>query len=107
VIEQIHEVVGGGRVDLSIDTDVFDCICMPGTTLPEPFGLTGREVRDLIRGVRDLDVIGADLIELGPPYDPTGISACLASGIAFELWCMFAEARFRRSGVARQTHWNQ
>jgi agmatinase len=107
VIEQIHQVIGDSRAYLSIDTDVFDCMGMPGTTLPEPFGLTGREVRDLIRGVRDLDIIGADLMELSPQYDPTGMSACLASGIAFELWCMLAETRFRRTGVARRTHWKR
>jgi guanidinobutyrase len=52
--------------------------------LHEPFGLTGVEVRDIICGTRNLDVVGADLIELSPPYDPTGMSACLASGVAFE-----------------------
>jgi agmatinase len=107
VVAQIHDVIGDNRAYLSIDTDVFDCMCMPGTTLPEPFGLTGREVRDVIRGVRGLDIIGADLMELSPVYDPTGMSACLAAGIAFELWCLLAEARHRRTGVANQTHWNR
>jgi len=94
-----------GRVYLSIDTDVFDCMCMPGTTLPEPFGLTGREVRDIIRGLRELDIVGADLMELSPQYDPTGMSACLASGIAFELFCLLAETKSRRNGEANSTHW--
>jgi agmatinase len=106
VLEQIHEVIGDNPVYLSIDTDVFDCSCMPGTTLPEPFGLTGREVRDVIRGIRDLDVVGADLMELSPQYDPTGMSACLAAGIALEELCLLAEARAHRAGRARQTHWN-
>jgi len=107
VVAQVRDVIGDSRAYLSIDTDVFDCMCMPGTTLPEPFGLTGREVRDVIRGVRGLDIIGADLMELSPLYDPTGMSACLASGIAFELWCLLAEARYKRTGVANQTHWNR
>lgn len=107
VLEQIRDVIGDSRVYLSIDTDVFDCMCMPGTTLPEAFGLTGREVRDIIRGVRGLDVVGADLMELNPQYDPTGMSACLASSIAFELWCLLAESRYQRTGVANKTHWNK
>ena len=106
VLEQIKEVVGDSPVYLTIDTDVFDCSCMPGTTLPEPFGLTGVEVRDIIRGVRDLDIVGADLMELSPPYDPTGMSACLAAGIAFEEFCLLAEARARRTGKENKTHWS-
>jgi len=105
VIEKIRSVIGDSPVYLSIDTDVLDVSCMPGTTLPEPFGLTGVHVRDIIRGLRPFDVIGADLMELSPPYDPTGMSACLAAGIAFEQFCLLAEARARRTGVDRQTHW--
>lgn len=107
VLEQIHRVVGDSPVYMSIDTDVFDCSVMPGTTLPEPFGLTSVEVRDIIRGTRSLDVIGADLMELSPPYDPTGMSACLASGIAFEQFCVLAEARARRTGKENKTHWSK
>ncbi|MCV6613418.1 MAG: arginase family protein [Cellvibrionaceae bacterium] len=106
VVEQIKWVVGNSPVYLSIDTDVFDCSIMPGTTLPEPFGLTGVEVRDIVRGCRSLDVVGADLMELSPAYDPTGMSSCLASGIAFEQFCVLAEARARRSGKENKTHWN-
>lgn len=105
VLERIHEVIGDARVYLTIDTDVFDCSVMPGTTLPEPFGLSGTEVRDIIRGIRDLDVVGADLVELSPAYDPTGMSACLAAGIAFEQLCLLAETHARRAGTRRQTHW--
>lgn len=58
-------------------------------------------MRDVIRGVRGLDIVAADLMELGPVYDPTGMSACLAAGIAFELRCLLAEARHRRTGAER------
>ncbi len=105
VLAEIREVVGEAPVYLTIDTDCFDCAVMPGTTLPEPFGLSGVEVRDLIRGVRGLDVVGADLMELNPAYDPSGASACLAAAIAFELLCLLAEARARRSGTTRPTRW--
>lgn len=107
VLEQIKKVVSDSPVYLSIDTDVFDVSCMPRTTLPEPFGLDGIEVRDIIRGTRELDVIGADLMELSPPYDPTGMSACLAAEIAFEQFCVLAEARFRRTGQKNKMHWNK
>jgi arginase family enzyme len=105
IVEEARKVVGGHRCYLTIDTDVFDCSEMPGTTLPEPFGLTGREVRDFIRGLRGLNIVGADLMELSPPYDPTGKSACLASGIAFEMLCLLAEAKASRNGKSNQTTW--
>lgn len=107
LLGEIDRVVGTGPVYLSIDTDVLDCMCMPGTTLPEPFGLTGVEVRDIIRGIRHLDVVGADLMELNPQFDPTGMSACLASALAFEELCLLAEARHRRSGRANPTRWGR
>jgi len=106
VLKDIQSVIGDHSCYLSIDIDVFDCSVMPGTTLPEPFGLTGNQVREVILGIRDLDIVGSDLMELSPPCDPTGMSACLASGIAFELLCLLAEARVRRTGQKRKTHWN-
>lgn len=105
IAEQARSVVGDGPCYLTIDTDVFDPSAMPGTTLPEPFGLTGREVRDFLRGLRGLDIIGADLVELNPNYDPTNQSACLAAGIAFEELCLLGEARMERTGEAHRTRW--
>lgn len=105
VLEEVRRVIGDRQVYLTIDCDAFDCSVMPGTTLPEPFGLSGEQVRDIIRGLYDFDVIGADLVELSPPYDPTGMSACLAAGTAFEMLCLLAEARVRRQGERRPTHW--
>ena len=106
VVEEARHIVGDGPVYLTIDTDVFDCSVMPGTTLPEPFGLSGEAVRDVIRGLRGLNIVGADLMELNPTYDPTGMSACLASGIAFELLCLLAESRAIHFGKVRKTHWS-
>ena len=106
LLKETQSVIANHPCYLSIDTDVFDCSVMPGTTLPEPFGLSGHQVRELILGVRGLDVVGGDLMELSPPYDPTGMSACLASGIAFEMFCLLAEARVRRTGQKRKTHGN-
>ena len=106
VIEEIHCVIGNDLAYLTIDTDVFDCMCMPGTTLPEPFGLTGREVRDVIRGLYDIKLAGADLVELSPQYDPTGMSACLAAGIGFEMLCLLAKTRSDTNNLIRPTRWN-
>lgn len=105
VAEIAREVVGDGPCYLTVDTDVFDPSAMPGTTLPEPFGLTGREVRDFLRGLGGLDLVGADLVELSPNYDPTGASGCLAAGIAFEELTLLAAAHAERTGEERRTEW--
>ena len=107
IVDEARKVIGAGSCYLTIDTDVIDCSEMPGTTLPEPFGMTGREVRDMIRGLRGLDLVGADIVELSPTYDPTGKSACLASGLAFEMLCVLSEARVARTGREQKTHWNR
>lgn len=105
VVSEIKRVVGDNPCYLTIDTDVFDCGEMPGTTLPEPFGLFGREVRDIIRGMYGMNIVGADLMELSPDFDQTGKSACLAAGVAFELMCLLAESKSRQNGEKHQTHW--
>lgn len=105
VVEEIRRVIGNHPCYLSIDTDCIDCGEMPGTTLPEPFGLYGREVRDLIRGLYGMNIVGADLMELSPDYDPTGKSACLAAGLAFEMVCLLADSKYRKNGKKKQTHW--
>lgn len=105
IVKEARKIVGNNPCYLTIDTDVFDCSVMPGTTLPEPFGLNGLEVRDFVRGLKGLNLIGADLVELSPPFDPTGMSACLATGIAFEVLCILAEAKAERSGKHNPTKW--
>jgi len=105
IAELARDVVGEGPCYLTIDTDVFDPSNMPGTTLPEPFGLTGREVRDFLRHIRGTNLVGADLVELNPNYDPTEKSACLAAGIGFEQLCLLAEARVERTDTVQRTRW--
>lgn len=105
VVSEIKRIIGDHPCYLTIDTDVIDVGEMPGTTLPEPFGLFGREVRDLIRGLYDMNWVGADLMELSPDYDNTGQSACLASGLAFEMLCMLSHSKYIQNGEPHQTHW--
>ena len=103
--EEARSIVGNEACYLTFDVDVLDPMHMPGTGLPEPFGLTTREVRDFIRGLRGLDLIGADITELCPPADPTGMSANVVAGFCFEMLCLLSEAHVARTGVSRKTHW--
>ena len=106
VIEEMKGIIGDGPVYLSIDTDGIDAVHMPGTTLPEPFGLTPLQARDVVRGMRGMDIRGADIAELCPPHDPTEMSANIVAALMFEMLCVLAEAHVARSGRTRKTHWN-
>jgi len=105
IVRVIHEVVGDMSVYLSLDLDAIDPAFMPAVGSPEPFGLTSRQVRDLIRGLRGLDLVGADMVELCPGFDSNGVGENLAAGLAFEILCLLAESHSSRVGETRPTVW--
>jgi agmatinase len=78
------EVVGNGPVYVSVDVDGFDPAYAPGTGTPEVGGLEAREGLALLRALAGLDIVGADVVEVAPEYDPTTNTAQLAAQILFE-----------------------
>jgi arginase family enzyme len=100
-------MMGSRPCYLTIDVDAIDPTYMPGTGVPEPFGLTPVEVRDLIRGTRGLNLVGADIAEICPPRDSQEISATLGAALAFEMLCLLTEAQVARNGNVRKTHWQK
>ncbi|MGB5566604.1 MAG: agmatinase, partial [Acidimicrobiia bacterium] len=72
---------------ISVDIDVVDPGMAPGTGTPEPGGITSRELLDTVRRLaRDLPVVGADVVEVSPPYDGPGqITAFLANRVVLEV----------------------
>lgn len=74
-------------VYLSFDIDGLDPSCAPGTGTPEPGGLTASQGLEIIRGCFGLNLVGADLVEVSPPYDTTGNTALLAANLVFEMLC--------------------
>lgn len=85
---------GVGAVYLSIDIDVADPSCAPGTGYPVAGGLSSRQLLDLARDlVRELPVRGMDLVEVAPPLDPSGITLFLALQIVFETFAVLAAKR--------------
>jgi hypothetical protein len=87
VIDAIIETVGTTNpVYLSIDIDVIDPGICPGTGTPESGGWTTRELRQIIRGLEPLRIVGGDIVEVSPPYDNTGETTALAaSDLVFEM----------------------
>ena len=84
VIRKAREVVGDGPTYISVDVDGFDPAYAPGTGTPEVGGLEAREGLALLRGLGGLNVVGADVVEVAPEYDPSTNTAQLAAQILFE-----------------------
>jgi len=83
-------------VFLSVDVDVVDPGMAPGTGTPEPGGITGRQLLDAVRRIAiELPVVGADVVEVSPPYDSAEITAFLANRVVLELLSGIA---YRRAG---------
>ena len=77
-------------VYVSLDLDVIDPGFLPGVGTPEPGGLSFRELLDLLIELRGLSIVGFDLVELTPDYDPTGVSAVTASVLLREMLLAYA-----------------
>ncbi|MDR3085246.1 MAG: agmatinase [Christensenellaceae bacterium] len=84
-IERLEDELSGRPVYLSIDLDVLDPSVFPGTGTPEPGGISYAQLQEAILHLGRLNVIGFDLVELSPPYDPSGISAACACKALREL----------------------
>ncbi|MHA2003128.1 MAG: agmatinase [Candidatus Thorarchaeota archaeon] len=98
VIAETRRVVGDGPTYVSFDVDGLDPVFAPGTGTPEIGGITTIEAQILLRGLRDLDLVGGDVVEVAPPFDPSGITALTAATLMFEILCVLAEAVVRRQG---------
>jgi len=84
VIRKAREVVGSGPTYISVDVDGFDPAYAPGTGTPEVGGLEAREGLAILRGLGGLNLVGADVVEVAPEYDPSTNTAQLAAQILFE-----------------------
>ncbi len=99
VAAEARAVIGGAPAYLSFDIDALDPAYAPGTGTPEMGGFTAREALHLVRALRGLDLVGADLVEVAPPLDPSGITAMAGATLLFEILCLLAEAMDRRHGA--------
>lgn len=93
VRRMISEVSSRGRTYVSFDMDGVDPAYAPGTGTPVPGGLTSYEALQLLRGIYGAEVVGADVVEISPDHDSSGITALLAVSVLGELLAALAEAR--------------
>ena len=94
VIQEAREVVGDGKTYISFDVDGLDPVYAPGTGTPEVGGITTLEAQQLLRGLRGLNLIGGDVVEVAPPFDNTGNTALVGATMMFEILSLIADSNF-------------
>ena len=95
LMAEVREKVSGGPVYISFDIDGLDPAFAPGTGTPEVGGLTTSQALEIIRGCRGLDVVGGDLVEVAPPYDPHGNTALTGANMLYEMLCVLPGVEYR------------
>jgi len=91
IVERVVERVGDHPVYVSIDIDVLDPAFAPATGTPEAGGMTSRELLGVLRAMRELRLVGADIVEFAPAYDHAEVTAVAAANIAYELVTIMSE----------------
>ena len=91
IVERVVERVGDHPVYVSIDIDVLDPAFAPATGTPEAGGMTSRELLGVLRAMRELRLVGADIVEVAPVYDHAEVTAVAAANIAYELVTIMSE----------------
>jgi guanidinopropionase len=103
VIAEARRVAGNGPTYISFDVDGLDPVYAPGTGTPEIGGISTREAQHILRGLQGLNLIGGDVVEVSPPFDPSGNTALVGATLMFEIMCLLADAvGHRRGGKERQ-----
>jgi len=90
VMAEARDIAGTGETYVSYDIDFVDPTFAPGTGTPEVGGPNSYQALQVVRGLEGVNIIGADLVEVSPPFDPSGGTAFLGASILFELLCVMA-----------------
>ena len=92
VMAEVRALMGDGLTYVTFDIDSIDPSMAPGTGTPEIGGLTTREAQAMVRQLSGLNIVGADVVEVAPPFDVGGMTALAGATILFELLCVMAES---------------
>ena len=85
---EVRAQMGAGPVYLTYDIDSLDPAFAPGTGTPEIGGLSVIQGLEIVRGCQGLNLVGCDLVEVSPPYDPQGTTALVGANLLFEMLCV-------------------
>lgn len=96
VMAEVHTIVGDTPTYVTFDVDSIDPSMAPGTGTPEIGGFTTREAQEMVRLLSGVNIIGADVVEVAPPFDLAGMTALVGATMMFELLCVMAALVDRR-----------
>ncbi|WP_271166831.1 agmatinase [Hansschlegelia plantiphila] len=99
VMAEALEILGTAPTYVTFDIDGIDPSQAPGTGTPEIGGFTTREAQAMVRKLGGLNIIGADLVEVAPPFDPSGLTAITGVTIMFEELCVMADSLAARKAA--------
>jgi guanidinopropionase len=97
VIAEIDRVTGDGATYVTFDIDGLDAAYAMGTGVPEVGGFNMRDAQVMLRSLQGKNLVGADICEVAPMYDPTGQTQLNAANLMFELLCILADSKTRHS----------
>lgn len=103
VVAKLRDRIGQRPLYISVDIDVLDPAHAPGTGTPEAGGMTSRELLEILRGMRGMNLIGADVVEVAPAYDHAEITGVAASHVAYDLVTLLAD-KATEQNMATDTH---
>lgn len=93
--KDIVTAIGDQPAYITFDIDSLDPAFAPGTGTPEIGGLTTMQAMELIRGLRGLNIVGADMVEVSPPYDTSGNTALVGANIIYEILSVLPGVKYR------------
>jgi agmatinase len=97
IVEKIRSIVGERKCYVSLDVDGMDPAHAPGTGTPLPGGITSAMQREILWGLSGMNIVGGDVVEVSPPYDPSHITAILGATLGMDILHVMAEAPFRQT----------
>ncbi|NYZ12698.1 agmatinase [Azospirillum sp. RWY-5-1] len=90
IMDEARAIVGDGPVYISFDVDGIDPSQTPGTGTPEIGGYTTAEAQRMVRKLAGLNIVGADVVEVSPPFDIGNMTSLVGATLMFELMCVIA-----------------
>ncbi|WP_025770201.1 agmatinase [Thioalkalivibrio sp. HK1] len=96
VIKKARSVVGKQPVYVSFDVDGLDPVYAPGTGTPETGGFSTFEAQQMLRGLSGLNIVGGDVVEVAPSFDPSGVTGLTGAQMMFEILCLLSQTVERR-----------
>ena len=95
LMERVRATIGDHPTYLTFDIDSLDPAFAPGTGTVEVGGLSTWQALEIIRGCRGLNLVGGDLVEVSPPFDPSGNTALIGANFLFEMLCVLSGVKYR------------